>query len=103
MLVSGVLALIKIFAGMVGHSTAVIADRQESASDVFATGLVLCSRPRRPLTIINGPPVTTPNEYPSLSSMALGGKCLNSLFRCYYLALRRPSGASGPEDSDGAA
>jgi cation diffusion facilitator family transporter len=41
MLVSGILALIKISAGLAGHSTAVFADGLESASDVFASGLVL--------------------------------------------------------------
>lgn len=41
MVVSGALALIKIFAGISGHSTAVIADGLESASDVFASGFVL--------------------------------------------------------------
>jgi cation diffusion facilitator family transporter len=41
MLVSGVLALIKIVTGLAGHSTAVVADGLESASDVFASGLVL--------------------------------------------------------------
>jgi len=41
MLVSGSLAVIKILAGMSGHSTAVLADGLESASDVLASGLVL--------------------------------------------------------------
>jgi cation diffusion facilitator family transporter len=41
MLVSGILAIIKVFAGLAGHSTAVFADGLESASDVFASGLVL--------------------------------------------------------------
>lgn len=41
MLVSGGLALIKIFAGVWGHSTAVVADGLESAADVFASGFVL--------------------------------------------------------------
>ncbi|HLH18299.1 MAG TPA: cation diffusion facilitator family transporter [Bryobacteraceae bacterium] len=41
MLVSGGLAALKIFAGIVGHSTAVTADGLESASDVFASGFVL--------------------------------------------------------------
>jgi cation diffusion facilitator family transporter len=41
MLVSGILALIKISAGLAGHSTAVFADGLESTSDVFASGLVL--------------------------------------------------------------
>ena len=41
MLVSGILALLKISAGLAGHSTAVFADGLESASDVFASGLVL--------------------------------------------------------------
>lgn len=40
MLVSGVLALIKLFAGIAGHSTAVVADGLESTGDVFASGLV---------------------------------------------------------------
>ena len=39
--VSGALALIKIFAGITGHSTAVVADGLESASEVFASGFVL--------------------------------------------------------------
>jgi len=41
MLVSGTLALIKILAGISGHSTAVVADGLESASDVLASGFVL--------------------------------------------------------------
>src|SRR5690349_6417144 len=41
MLVSGALAIIKIIAGLRGNSTAVFADGLESASDVFASGVVL--------------------------------------------------------------
>jgi cation diffusion facilitator family transporter len=41
MLVSGSLAVLKILAGLYGHSTAVTADGLESASDVFASGFVL--------------------------------------------------------------
>jgi len=41
MVVSGTLAVIKITAGMMGHSTAVVADGLESTADVFASGLVL--------------------------------------------------------------
>jgi divalent metal cation (Fe/Co/Zn/Cd) transporter len=41
MLVSGALAVIKIAAGTSGHSTAVVADGLESASDVIASGFVL--------------------------------------------------------------
>jgi len=41
MTVSGVLAAIKIAAGILGHSTAVTADGLESAGDVFASGFVL--------------------------------------------------------------
>src|SRR5579863_3484535 len=41
MLVSGALALMKISAGLAGHSTAVVADGLESASDVLASGFVL--------------------------------------------------------------
>jgi cation diffusion facilitator family transporter len=41
MLVSGALAVIKIAAGMSGHSTAVVADGLESAADVMASGFVL--------------------------------------------------------------
>src|SRR5215469_15611547 len=41
MMVSGVLALVKLFAGIRGHSTSVVADGLESASDVFASGFVL--------------------------------------------------------------
>lgn len=41
MLVSGVLAMIKIAAGLAGHSTAVVADGFESAADVLASGFVL--------------------------------------------------------------
>ncbi len=41
MLVSGVLAVIKIAAGLAGHSTAVVADGFESAADVLASGFVL--------------------------------------------------------------
>lgn len=39
--ISGVLAVIKLFAGIAGHSTSVVADGLESASDVFASGFVL--------------------------------------------------------------
>jgi len=41
MVVSGSLAIVKIFAGLSGHSTAVVADGLESAGDVFASGFVL--------------------------------------------------------------
>ena len=41
MLVSGALALVKLIAGIKGHSTSVVADGLESASDVFASGFVL--------------------------------------------------------------
>ena len=41
MLVSAVLAVIKIAAGITGHSTAVLSDGLESAGDVFASGFVL--------------------------------------------------------------
>jgi cation diffusion facilitator family transporter len=41
MAVSGVLAVIKLFAGIYGHSVAVVADGLESAGDVFASGFVL--------------------------------------------------------------
>jgi cation diffusion facilitator family transporter len=41
MAVSGALAVIKIIAGVMGHSTAVVADGFESAGDVFASGFVL--------------------------------------------------------------
>lgn len=40
MVVSGALAVVKILAGVSGHSTAVVADGLESASDVFASGFV---------------------------------------------------------------
>jgi cation diffusion facilitator family transporter len=40
MVVSGTLAAIKLYAGLAGHSTAVVADGLESAADVFASGLV---------------------------------------------------------------
>ena len=51
MLASGILALVKILVGVAGHSTAVVADGLESASDVFASGLVLLG-----LTIAAKPP-----------------------------------------------
>jgi cation diffusion facilitator family transporter len=41
MLVSGALAIVKIAAGLSGHSTAVVADGLESGGDVFASGFVL--------------------------------------------------------------
>jgi cation diffusion facilitator family transporter len=41
MLVSGSLAIVKVMAGLSGHSTAVVADGLESAGDVFASGFVL--------------------------------------------------------------
>jgi cation diffusion facilitator family transporter len=41
MAVSAALAVVKIAAGMAGHSTAVVADGLESASDVLAGGFVL--------------------------------------------------------------
>ncbi len=41
MVVSGMLALVKIVAGIYGHSTAVVADGLESGGDVFASGFVL--------------------------------------------------------------
>jgi cation diffusion facilitator family transporter len=41
MIASGVLAILKITIGLIGHSTAVVADGFESASDVIASGFVL--------------------------------------------------------------
>jgi cation diffusion facilitator family transporter len=41
MSVSAALAVVKILAGMAGHSTAVVADGLESTADVFASGFVL--------------------------------------------------------------
>src|SRR5579872_4565128 len=41
MSVSALLAVIKLFAGMMGHSTAVVADGLESAADVLTSGFVL--------------------------------------------------------------
>ncbi len=41
MIVSGTLAVLKLCFGLSGHSTAVVADGFESASDVFASGFVL--------------------------------------------------------------
>src|SRR3954470_12834620 len=51
MIVSGSLALVKIYSGIHGHSTAVVADGLESASDVFASGFVLLG-----LTLAAKPP-----------------------------------------------
>ena len=51
MVVSGALAVIKIFAGLGGNSTAVVADGLESASDVLASGFVLLG-----LTLAAKPP-----------------------------------------------
>jgi len=41
MAITGTLALVKIFTGLAGHSTAVVADGMESAGDVFSSGMVL--------------------------------------------------------------
>ena len=41
MIVSGLLAVLKIVVGLAGHSTAVVADGLESSGDVFVSGLVL--------------------------------------------------------------
>lgn len=41
MLVSGALAVVKIWAGLAGHSASALADGLESAGDVFSSGLVL--------------------------------------------------------------
>jgi cation diffusion facilitator family transporter len=41
MIVSGALAVLKIYFGLHGHSTAVVADGFESAADVLASGFVL--------------------------------------------------------------
>src|SRR5690349_9479147 len=51
MLVSGALAVFKVVVGLRGHSTAVVADGLESASDVFASGFVLLG-----LTLAAKPP-----------------------------------------------
>jgi cation diffusion facilitator family transporter len=51
MAVSGALAILKITAGLQGNSTAVFADGLESASDVFASGVVLLG-----LTLAAKPP-----------------------------------------------
>jgi cation diffusion facilitator family transporter len=41
MAVSGALAVVKVLAGLAGHSMAVVADGLESTADVFASGFVL--------------------------------------------------------------
>jgi len=41
MAITAALALVKIFTGLAGHSTAVVADGMESAGDVFSSGMVL--------------------------------------------------------------
>jgi len=41
MAVTAILAIVKVVAGMWGHSTAVVADGLESCSDVFSSGVVL--------------------------------------------------------------
>jgi cation diffusion facilitator family transporter len=51
MLVSGALAVLKIAAGIAGHSTAVVADGLESTADIFASGFVLLG-----LTLAAKPP-----------------------------------------------
>jgi cation diffusion facilitator family transporter len=51
MVVCAGLALVKIFAGLAGHSTAVVADGLESAADFLASGLVLLG-----LTLAAKPP-----------------------------------------------
>jgi cation diffusion facilitator family transporter len=51
MVVSGALAVVKIYSGIHGHSTSVVADGLESGSDVFASGFVLLG-----LTIAAKPP-----------------------------------------------
>ena len=43
MLVSGALAVVKIWAGLAGHSASALADGLESAGDVFSSGLVLAA------------------------------------------------------------
>ena len=51
MFASGALAAIKIAAGLLGHSSAAVADGMESAGDVFASGIVLLG-----LTLAARPP-----------------------------------------------
>jgi cation diffusion facilitator family transporter len=51
MAVSGALAIVKVAAGLAGHSTAVVADGMESAGDVFSSGFVLLG-----LTLAARPP-----------------------------------------------
>jgi cation diffusion facilitator family transporter len=51
MAVSGALAVVKIFTGLAGNSTAVVADGMESAADVFSSGFVLLG-----LTLAAKPP-----------------------------------------------
>jgi cation diffusion facilitator family transporter len=51
MLVTAVLAVLKISTGMAGHSTAVVADGLESAGDFFGSGIVLLG-----LTLAAKPP-----------------------------------------------
>jgi cation diffusion facilitator family transporter len=51
MAVSGALAIVKVAAGLAGHSTAVAADGLESAGDVFSSGFVLLG-----LTLAARPP-----------------------------------------------
>src|ERR1700760_1191294 len=51
MIASGALAVVKVVFGIRGHSTSVVADGLESASDVFASGFVLLG-----LTLAAKPP-----------------------------------------------
>lgn len=88
MVVSGALALVKILVGIYGHSTAVIADGVESASDVLASGFVLLG-----LTLAAKPP---DEEHPyghgrieTLAGLLIGlGLGVGGALICYGSLLR---------------
>jgi len=88
MIVSGALALAKILSGFYGHSTAVVADGIESASDVLASGFVFLG-----LTLAAKPP---DDEHPyghgrveTLTGLLIGlGLGVGGALICYGSLLR---------------
>jgi cation diffusion facilitator family transporter len=91
MVISALLALMKIFAGFEGHSEAVVADGFESAADVFASGLVLAA------LILSARPADENHPYGHGRVETLTGLLLGFLLFCAGVLIAW-HGLFGPDD-----
>ncbi|MES1261800.1 MAG: cation diffusion facilitator family transporter [Acidobacteriota bacterium] len=92
MVVSGLLAILKIIVGLKGHSAAVVADGFESAADVFSSGLVLVG------LILAARPADENHPYGHGRAETLTGLLLGFFLLCAGLLIARQGlfGASDP-------